>query len=155
MHDDDLLQSRTLGLLLRKIHIGIRRRLDSSAGRRQLDNSTGTHGYIIKYLKSRDGEDVFQRDIEKRFSMRRSTASSILSLMERNGMIVRVSVPQDARLKKIVLTEKARQYVSMFDEERNALEQTLGQGFSEEELKTLNGLLCRVAENLDCEGDCR
>lgn len=154
MHDDDVLQSKTLGLLLRKIHIGIRRRLDCSAGRHQLDNSTGTHGYIIKYLMTRDGEDVFQRDIEKRFSMRRSTASSILSLMERNGMIVRVSVPHDARLKKLVLTDKARQYVSTFEEERNALEQTLGQGFSEEELKTLNGLLCRVAENLDRENDC-
>ena len=32
---------------------------------------------------------------------------SYLSLMEENGMITRESVPYDARLKKIVLTEKA------------------------------------------------
>lgn len=149
MQNDDLSEARVLGLLLRKIHIGIRRLLDGSAARKQLDNSTGTHGYIIEYLKSRDGEDVFQRDVEKRFSMRRSTASSILSLMEKNGMIVRLSVSQDARLKKIVLTDKARQCVFMFDEERRALEQTLRRGFSDEELALLTELLGRVANNLD------
>lgn len=53
--------------------------------------------------------DIFQRDIERQFGIGRSATSGMLQLMEKNGMIRRTSVPQDARLKKITLTEKYRQ----------------------------------------------
>ncbi len=49
---------------------------------------------------------VFQRDIEREFSITRSTVTNILQLMERKGYIQRQSVPQDARLKQLVLTEE-------------------------------------------------
>lgn len=70
---------------------------------------THTQGLIIGYL-FRDGAEpcIFQRDIEKSFHIRRSTASEILNAMEKNGLIVRTSVPEDARLKRLVLTDKAR-----------------------------------------------
>ena len=53
---------------------------------------------------------VFQRDIEREFSITRSTVTNILQLMERKGYIARQSVAQDARLKQLVLTEKGRQF---------------------------------------------
>ena len=49
--------------------------------------------------------DLYQRDIEEEFRIRRSTASGILKLMEKNGFIYRKSVARDARLKQIVPTE--------------------------------------------------
>ena len=49
---------------------------------------------------------MFQRDIEREFSITRSTVTNILQLMERKGYIERRSVPQDARLKQLVLTEE-------------------------------------------------
>lgn len=143
----------SVGLYLRKINIGIKRQMDKSDVKRQLDNVTGTHGYIVGYLQSCENEDVFQRDVEKRFSMRRSTASSILSLMEKNGLIVRKPVPYDARLKKIVLTDKAKDYIAFFDEEGKALEKKLTAGFSEEELELLCGMLRRISCNLKDEED--
>ena len=51
--------------------------------------------------------DLYQRDIEEEFRIRRSTASGILQLMEKNGFIYRKSVARDARLKQIIPTEKA------------------------------------------------
>ena len=39
-------------------------------------------------------------------SITRSTVTNILQLMERKGYIERRSVPQDARLKQLVLTEE-------------------------------------------------
>ena len=51
--------------------------------------------------------DLRQKDFEQQFNIRRSTASNILALIEKNGLIQRESVPYDARLKKIVLTDKA------------------------------------------------
>ena len=51
--------------------------------------------------------DLYQRDIEEEFRIRRSTASGILQLMEKNGFLLREPVAYDARLKKLVLTPKA------------------------------------------------
>ena len=64
------------------------------------------HGWIIEYLYRHRNTPVFQRDIEREFSITRSTVTNILQLMERKGYIERRSVPQDARLKQLVLTEE-------------------------------------------------
>ena len=51
--------------------------------------------------------DVYQKDIEEEFRIRKSTVTGILKLLEKNGFIRRESVPQDARLKRIVPTARA------------------------------------------------
>ena len=140
---------QTLNMLLRKIHIEIRRHMDKSELKSQLDNVTGMHGCIVGYLKSREEEDVFQRDIEKKFSMRRSTASSILTLMEKNNLIGRVPVSYDARLKKIVLTDKSQEFISLFQKEEQTLDGILANGFTAEELALLEAMLERVSANLE------
>ena len=71
--------------------------------------STRYNGWIIGYLYRHRDEPVFQRDIEREFSITRSTVTNILQLMERKGYIQRLSVPQDARLKQLVLTEEGIQ----------------------------------------------
>ena len=71
------------------------------------EDVTTMHGWMIEYLFNRQDEDVYQRDLEEHFSMRRSTVSRMLQLMERNGLVARASVGSDARLKKITLTPKA------------------------------------------------
>ena len=73
------------------------------------EDVTAVNGRIIMYLYHHKEEDIFQKDIENEFSIRRSTSSSIISLMEKKGYIERVSVAHDARLKKLVLTDKALQ----------------------------------------------
>lgn len=140
---------QTLNMLLRKIHIGVRRYMDKSEVKAQLDNVTGMHGCIVGYLKSREEDDVFQRDIEKKFSMRRSTASSILALMEKNNLIERVPVSYDARLKKIVLTDKSQEFISLFQKEERTLDGILSNGFTAEELTLLMGMLEHVSANLE------
>ena len=70
-----------------------------------VEQATPMHGWIMEYLYNHRDEAVFQRDIEREFSITRSTVTNILQLMERKGYIERQSVPQDARLKKLILTE--------------------------------------------------
>ncbi|MDI3536722.1 MAG: hypothetical protein PWP30_1204, partial [Eubacteriaceae bacterium] len=66
---------------------------------------TGIQGWIIGYIsRHQNSQDVFQRDIEKEFNVRRSTVSGILNTMEKKGLIIRQTVDFDARLKKITLT---------------------------------------------------
>lgn len=62
-------------------------------------------GFIDRESQERD---VYQRDIEEEFHIRRSSVTSVLQNLEKNGFITRESVQSDARLKKIVLTEKAK-----------------------------------------------
>ena len=80
--------------------------------------------------------------------MRRSTATAILQLMEKNGLIERKAVDYDARLKKIILTERAKQLADLFEEEKRATNEVIESGFTESELEQLYSLLDRVANNL-------
>ena len=140
--------NRRLLFLLRNIHILIKRDVENSEARKELDNVTGTHGYVICYLMSHDGEDVFQRDIEKRFSIRRSTATELLNLMQKNGLITRSPVESDARLKKITLTDKARNLFKIVEKDRSEFEDAVFDGFSPDEIASLSGYLERATENL-------
>ena len=71
------------------------------------DQLTRMHHWIIGFLYENQHRDIFQRDVEAEFKISRSTTSSMLTLMEKKGLITRQSVPGDARLKKLMLTEKA------------------------------------------------
>ena len=74
---------------------------------------TGVQSHDMHYIlvKCADGP-VFQRDVERAFSLSRSTATGILQLMEKNGFLLREPVAYDARLKKLVLTP--RYYLTVF-----------------------------------------
>ncbi len=100
------------------------------------------------YLLLQDGSDVYQKDIEQFFKLRRSTVSSLLKTLEKKGLIQRQAVPHDARLKKLVLTESGRQFSSFAGQTFLQLNELMVQGLSLEELTTLSTLLERLETNL-------
>lgn len=94
---------------------------------------TGMQGVILYFILNRGGE-VFSKDIEEAFCMRRATASGYLALLERNGMIVREDVPQDGRLKRIRLTDRARAALVKIEENIRRNEDKIAAGLSQEEI---------------------
>ena len=66
-----------------------------------------------------------------------------------NGFIVREPVDYDARLKKLVLTDKAREVFKIMRNDRAALEDQMLKGFSDEEKKQLRVFLKRLSSNLE------
>lgn len=94
---------------LRRVNNLIQRRQNQIARVNGVEDVTAMHGWILGYLERNSGRDVYQRDIEREFSVTRSTVTNILQLMEKKGYIRRESVPQDARLKRLVLTEAGAQ----------------------------------------------
>lgn len=96
---------------------------------------------------SRQG-DVYQRDIESFFKLRRSTVSSQLNTLERKGLIQRVPVPHDARLKKLVLTEEGLKVSDEVLRRLNAINDLMIQGLDPEEVRQLTQLLCKLEKNL-------
>ena len=93
---------------LRSLSHLIYRFIENLPNKKRVESMTGTNGCIIGYLAENSGRDVFQKDIEKAFGITRSTASKVINLMEQKGLVERQSVSCDARLKKIVLTEKSK-----------------------------------------------
>ena len=90
---------------IRRVNNLISRRINLYSRQNGVDDVTPMHGWILAYLYHSQEEEIFQRDIERAFSITRSTVTNILQLMEKKGYISRMSVPQDARLKRLVLTE--------------------------------------------------
>lgn len=144
--------NRDIGRRFRMINNAIRRYVDrTSEMKSELDNLTCSNGWIIGHLDHMEklGRDVLQRDFENDFGITRSTVSKVLSLLEKKGMIERVSVSHDARLKKIILTDRSRDISRKMREEFKRTEERLTRGFSDEELKTLCGFLDRIQQNLE------
>jgi len=106
---------------MRKVNNLIFRREIQSIRAMGVDEVTPMHSWILGYLYHKRGADVFQRDIEREFSITRSTVTNILQLMERKGYIRRESVPHDARLKRLALTEEG---VRTHERTMQALHQT-------------------------------
>lgn len=90
---------------MRRVNNLISRRVNYYSRQNGVEDVTVMHGWILAYLYNSRDREVFQRDIERAFSITRSTVTNILQLMEKKGYIRRVSVPQDARLKRLILTD--------------------------------------------------
>ncbi len=143
------MSERKLGFEIGRTSRLIKRYIDSDASRSYVEKMTGTHGWAVGYFYRNRHKDMFQKDFEQEFDIRRSTASSILSLMEKNGLITRESVPYDARLKKIVLTQKALEVQSYVDKNFARFEKTIQQNISDEELEVFFAVLDKINSNLE------
>lgn len=111
---------------------------------------TGMQSRVMHYIlvKCADGP-VFQRDVESTFGLSRSTATGILQLMEKNGLILRQSVASDARLKSLIPTDKAACLDAQIDEYLGQTEQCLTQGLSSEQLALFLEIAAQMSANLD------
>lgn len=102
--------------------------------------------YIMEH--SRQGP-VFQRDVERAFSLSRSTATGILQQLEEKALLRRESVPSDARLKSLVPMPRAAELDA---EVRACLRQTetlLTRGLSDGQVQLFRETLAAMAANLD------
>ena len=134
---------------IRQLSNLIKREVGGSEIGKYVDEATGTNAFVIGYLASHTEEDVFQKDLEEWFSVRRSTMSGILLRMEEKGFLVRTSVPHDARLKKLTLTEKGWRIHEIMQGAIAATEEKLVRGLTQEEMETLSSLLDRLRSNLE------
>ena len=112
---------------------------------------TGQQMNVIMFLKHSysEGKEVFQRDVECNLNIRSSTATGILKTLEKNGYIERVSVPSDARLKKLVLTEKSSALFEKIDPFIKSINDKLMEGLSEEEIEQFFSTIEKLKKNID------
>ena len=91
----------------------------------------------------------YRANLETQFSIRSSTATGILQLMEKNELILREPVESDARLKKLVLTEKALDIHKMVEEDRKRTEEQLTKDIDAQELAIFRKVLKQMIRNME------
>ena len=148
MHTD------TIGYKIRLLHNQIHKRMEAKKQENEKEPLTGMQRWTLGFLRDHDGEDIYQKDIETEFSVSRATASNMLAVMERKGLLQREAVAHDARLKKLVLTEKARALVERSEQDMRDMEALLSKGLSETEIKNLKKYLDQMLLNLDVDITC-
>ena len=84
----------------------------------------------------------------KRFCLTRSTVAGILQKMEQNGYIEMQSYPGDARLKKIVLTEKGDEASQLVIQHIQRMERLLVKDMTADDIDCLFQLTKKIRENL-------
>ena len=138
---------RKIGIDIHRLDNRIRRCVQHTATQHEMEAVSGTNGRIIRFLSEHTDRDIYQKDLESEFGITRSTASRVLRLMEQKGLVERQSVPQDARLKKLVLTERSRRLVQEMCQTGMTIDTRLLQGLSPDEVQTLYGFLDRMFRN--------
>ncbi|CUP14918.1 transcriptional regulator SlyA [[Eubacterium] contortum] len=139
---------RYIGIEIRALDNQIKRLIDSKIQKSAFCRLTGSNGWIIDYIRKKSPKPVYQKDLEAEFNITRSTASKVLNLMEEKGFIVRESVPEDARLKKLVLTPEAIEISKGMEADRDAIERQITKGFSEKELEQFYSYIERIRKNV-------
>lgn len=140
-------KGRKIGPEIHCTDLNLSRNLSAHVRKEGIDEVTMMHGWIVRYLYENRDKDIFQKDIEQQFSVGRSTVTNLIQLMEKKGFVRRESVRQDARLKKVILTEKGIECQESFEGVVEHIEEELAEGISEEELHIFYKVLDQIRQN--------
>lgn len=139
-------------MVIKRLANAINRRLSEVKRRmKDADHITGLQGWIIGYLDQtiQEHRDVFQRDIELLCDISPSAATALLQRMEKHGLIVREPMPNDARWKRILLTQKAYAFGDRIIEDMKETEKQAQNGLSEADIKTFMITAEKIIANLE------
>lgn len=114
---------------------------------------TGVQSVLLQFVyeNSKD-RDVFAKDMEKEFDLSRASIAGILQNMEKNGLIKRQTINNDARLRKIILTNKALKIREEIERNIGKVEERAIKGLSKEDVKKYIELTKKMSLNLERRG---
>lgn len=127
------------------------RRLETRVRVQGIDEVTLTHGWIIRFLYENRERDIYQKDIEKYFLVGRSTVTNSIQLMEKKGLIRRESVECDARLKKVLLTEKGIRTHETIEAMIAEMNSGLLEGTDEADTEIFLKVIRKIRDNIENE----
>ena len=126
----------------------MRRKMWEQAGRPDCDEFTEMQGMLLGFLCRNRDQEIFQKTLEEVFSIRRSTASRLLKNMEAEGLIVRLPVSRDARLKRVMVTPKAEALNQQAAVRIQHVEAALTRGLTQAELDQFMATVEKLKHNL-------
>lgn len=143
---EDMHMGRLIGILS---HQMVRNRNNPSVVM-ESDELTAMQKHVLKFILLETlHSDIYQKDIEEEFQIRKSTATGILQLMEKKGFIYREYAKQDGRLKRIVPTDKAKDILPAILEHIDETERCLEKGIPREDVALCKRVLWMMHRNLE------
>lgn len=139
--------SAEIGKTIKLLSNYLNRRLLQIPAIKNQQDITPVQGMILGFIVEEES-DIFQKDIEQTFTLRRSTVSGVLSSMEEAGLIIRERVESDARLRKITATEKGKKQHSLIKSELSAIEYQIIAGIPDEEITAFLQTAEKIKRNL-------
>jgi len=88
-------------------------------------------GYL--YFQSQRGKQVFQRELEEEFKIRKSSVTSVIQHLEKKGLVQRNGVLGDARKKELALTKQGIEVQETVLERLEKLEKLVNDTLTAEE----------------------
>ena len=107
----------------------------------------------LSFLLKNQEKDVYQKDVEQELNIRRSTATEILNVLERDGYLQRMAVESDKRLKKLLVTDKAIDLGMRVFEDMQMIEKLLIQNIAQEDLDVFFRVTAQIKKNLKEENN--
>ena len=140
--------SKQVGFQIKVLERMFRKHMENTIRQNGFEGMSLINVWIIEYLARNEDVSIFQKDIEKQFRTGKSSIAGTLKVMEEKGMIIRKPVEGDARLKRVCLTGKGKEYACKMEQGKGYMEQKVCAGISEEDMKHFFTIIQKMQDNL-------
>ena len=109
---------------------------------------TSIQGLTLHYIfVESEHRNVYPRDLEKFLEIKASSVNSLINNLERNGYLRRENISEDARYKRLVLTDKAYAVKEEIMQKVTAYMQSMFVGIAEEDLAVFERVILQMSKN--------
>lgn len=136
-----------IGLTIKRLSNEIYRFLNLYIKENFPDERSTTQTFFVHYI-GKTNQPIYQKDLEKQFNIRRSTATEILQHMEKAGLIIRHVSTADARHKIIKLTDEGETYFNETALVFQKVNQLLSCNISESDLEIFFSVIDQIHDNM-------
>ena len=138
-----------IGGLLRELTIAVHRNIGVELSEHELGDMKGPQSMALGYLIRASAQDeIYVKDLEKYMKIRKSTASELVSRLEKIGYVKTEKSQKDGRLKRLIVTEEGHAAHDRILQLLQEIDDRLVEGLSKEEVDTFVNLLNRLIQNM-------
>jgi len=137
---------REVGFLIPQVHQLSGRVFSRMLKSFRIETVTPAQGRILLALWI--GDDIPIQDLARRTSLKKSTLTAMLDVLEASGHVKRFPSETDRRKIHIRLTDKDKDYKRAYKRVARKVIDTAYAGFSYEEIEAIEDYLRRILENL-------
>lgn len=104
-------------------------------------------GWMVGYLVHNPDKVICQKDLESLFHMPKSTATDTLNVLEGKGYISREPIENDARRKRLVVTDKGRAFCEATERQIDEVEEYVINNIPKDEMEVFFSVMDKIKNN--------
>jgi DNA-binding MarR family transcriptional regulator len=107
-----------------------------------------TKGQYLYLARIAENPGIIQEELSEMIMVDRTTVARAVKKLLADGMVVKRDSAENLKIKHLEVTDKGRELYDVIKRENDYSEKVALQGFTADEVQTLNGLLHRMRENV-------